>query len=687
MENMKKISTVQVCFWILLIYSLFTIIKTFYVQPYFFEIKNLMFPLDDISINLEFESKTSKMPLVCFNDFCSNLVNEFNSGIYSIDFNRKNYGYNFIYEPVKKYSLIYPEKNKEEFLNKLKDVYIYVGKNKYYYSKDDLLKFENKTTEIDFDDYTKEKYYQIILPKDIKSNYRGYFNHFVIFFLSLFFNCRYFIYPYIGLLCCYLIYYFYSNQFNFKIKSNIFYTLFLIAILLSIFLRVYHLDFYNLSIDELYTKNFAIKNFSSCFKDAGNPPCFYIFEMLFYKIFPFGRISLKFLPCLFGICFPLSVFMFFKQINKNFALFMMFFASINIINISSSQNMRSYSLCMLLGVLVSYFLIKYLNNKKSKDLIFYTFLSMIALNTHFIMSVYVFTNFIWGFFKLLKDKKELIKFIVINFIVSMTMIPYLLISLKNSLEKDFNSWIEPLNIITAGKIMKYYFNNKVIFIIILLITIIYLITSVVFKNQTDSKKKNIFYYLVYTLISVIGIVFLISIFIKPIAELRILLSMYGIFFLFQGMLILGFEEKIKNKTLCFLKNLKTILLIFVFFFITCPENTRINNYLDNYIFFISNDIKQYIDKNYEIHAFILDKKELLDEFSFKDKDKIIWHVNDSLSIKHIKKIEKKDLSTTKRPVILYLNNYGVELESNYFQKNKIRTYRANTLINAKIMLE
>lgn len=684
---MKKLSLIQACFWILLIYSIASIIRIFYSHPYFFEINNLLSPLDNISINLTFKFKPQKTPLVCFDDYCLSLVNEYNSGVYSLDFNRKNFGNDFILKPVKNYSLIYPNNSEKDFLNNIEDLYLYVGKNKYYYGQQDIKKFENKITQIQFDDYSKEIYHQITLPKNIKSNYRGCLNHCVIFFLSLFFNCNYFIFPYMGLFGCFLIYYFYSNQFNFKISNKIFYALFLLVVIINIFLRFYNIDFYPLSIDEIYTKTVAVENFSSCFKDAGNPGFFYIVQMLFYKLLPAGDFSPRLLSCIFGVCFSFSVFLFFKKFNKNFALFMMFFASMNIINISHSQNARAYSLCMLLGVLIAHFLIEYLNNSKLKNLVLYSILSLAAVHTHFMLSFFVFSNYVWGFFKLLKNKKEFIKFNLLNFLICASLIPYFLTTFKKSLSNNFNGWIEPLSINTLKDIMNFYFHSQTIFIIILIITSIYLISSIVFKNKINLEKRKIFLYLVYSIISVIFLASCFSFFVKPILDKRILLSLYGIFFLFEGVLILGIFKNFSNKTICFIKNAFSIILTFLFLFITTPDNARITHYLDNYIFFIQNDIKNYINNDFEIHALIVDNLKYLNNFDFENKDKIIWHVIDGLSGEYIQKIDKKELSNTNKKIILYLNNYATNIESEDFIKQNIKIYKTDFLSSGKIMLK
>ncbi len=637
---MKNNKIIKSCFWILLIYSVFTILIIFFKYPYFYQIKNVFYSLNNIDVNLTLDKKISEKPLVCFDDYCSDLASYNNTTVYNVEFSGYENGLDFYLKPVKKYFVAYPYDKKDEFLNAFSDLYLYSGDKKYYFAKNDLLKFKTSIAQIKFDysqDSHSTKYYRIEL-EGVESNYNGVFNHFIIFVLSLFFNCKYFIFPYLGLLGCFLIYSFYRKDKNNCKKENCnssrHYFLFSLILFLGVVLRFYNIENLPLYPDEIYTKTVAISSFQNCFKDPGNPPLFYLIEFLFCKLFNDSNFSLRFLSFLSGVGFVLAVYLFFKRINKNLALLMMFFASFNTINIIYSQSARCYSLCMVMCVLISYFFLKYLKNLNKKDLIIFSFLSVIAINLHYFCVVYVFSNFVYGIFVIFKNKnhKELLKFVFVNLI---------------------------LIFINKFKI------NKI--------------------------KKEVFLYLIFSIVFSLFIILIISIFVKPVLDKRILLSLYGLFILLQGVMISGvFECNLLNNKNYFFKNLYSILLLFLFFSITQAGEFKITHNLNGYFFFIQNDIKNndYNKNIYEIHGIVIQDINFLKNFPEIEKlSDINWHVIDTLTKDKIEKISKKDLTKSNKKVILYLSNYGTSLDSNYFIEKQIKIYKTGANKSAKVVLE
>lgn len=696
---MKNNKIIKSCFWILLIYSVFTILIIFFKYPYFYQIKNVFYSLNNIDVNLTLDKKISEKPLVCFDDYCSDLASYNNTTVYNVEFSGYENGLDFYLKPVKKYFIVYPYDKKDEFLSAFSDLYLYNGDKKYYFTKNDLLKFKTSIAQIKFDysqDSHSTKYYRIEL-EGVESNYNGVFNHFIIFVLSLFFNCKYFIFPYLGLLGCFLIYSFYRKDKNNCKKENCnssrHYFLFSLILFLGVVLRFYNIENLPLYPDEIYTKTVAISSFQNCFKDPGNPPLFYLIEFLFCKLFNDSNFSLRFLSFLSGVGFVLAVYLFFKRINKNLALLMMFFASFNTINIIYSQSARCYSLCMVMCVLISYFFLKYLKNLNKKDLIIFSFLSVIAINLHYFCVVYVFSNFVYGIFVIFKNKnhKELLKFVFVNLICFLSFVPYLLISFKNSINQDFNSWIEPLSLIKLKSIISSYFINEKIFLIFLFIVFVNLILIFINKFKINKIKKEVFLYLIFSIVFSLFIILIISIFVKPVLDKRILLSLYGLFILLQGVMISGvFECNLLNNKNYFFKNLYSILLLFLFFSITQAGEFKITHNLNGYFFFIQNDIKNndYNKNIYEIHGIVIQDINFLKNFPEIEKlSDINWHVIDTLTKDKIEKISKKDLTKSNKKVILYLSNYGTSLDSNYFIEKQIKIYKTGANKSAKVVLE
>ena len=680
MDKKTKLPIIQIAIFTLIFFSIYSIINIFRLYPYNFEIKGLYSPLEKITINLEFKQKTTDDFFFCFNDFCTTAQKDYFSNVYTINFD--NSTDEFYKKKVENIYLAYPKKS--NLAKNIKMIDFHSGTKNTYLNNQDIQKLNKKTFKIETNGTLKE-YSAIQIP--YKSNYRGILNHFCILFLSLFYSANIFIIPYFWLFVAYLLYFFNKDKFKFKLNQKCYFIIFSLILILGAILRINEITYHPLWLDEIYTKTVAISSFKSCFQDAGNPPIFYILEFIVSEILNNSDFYLKLIPLISGVLFPFGIYLIFKNINKPSAFLMMFLASINTINIYHSQEIRSYSLSMTLGVFCIYFLFEYFKKQNNKNLIHYFLTSIFLIYLHYYNFLFIVFNALFGLIKI-KDKKEKIKFIIFNLISLFSILPFILYTFNKTLTNNFNKWIEPVNLSTFKYIINEYFNNKYIFTLFLTIIFIYIISIFIdkfFKKlNLDNEKKELFLYSLFSTIFIIFSTTLISIFFKPILHKRLLLANYELLFLLEGALILGIYQ---IKKYIPIKIALQTLIIFIFISTIKPMPLREIYVLNDFMDFVNKDSIQY-QNDYEIHCFTNDTKKYLNNFNdLKSNKQIIWHYVNSNSMEYIKKISKKDFIKPNKKGIIYLHDMSADIDKIGFLNIHARIYHTNSIRNLKIIYE
>ncbi len=687
---------IEICFWLIVALSIIYIFLIFFLDIYNFKVKSLNYPLEEIKVNLEY-TKHFKVQNVffCYNDKCASFEPDTYYNVYSSTFDNENPA--FLKSKVKNIYLAYPKQTKD-FENNIRNIDINIGNKNYYFTKEDIKKLDKKTVSLEIEDNNSKSEYTLIkFPK--VSNYKGILSHIKILILSLFYNWQLFLFPYFWLTCAAIIYIFNNKKFKFKPKfefnKKFYYSTFFLILFLGIFLRLVDITYFPLWNDEIYTKVIALDNFKACFQDAGNPPLFFIIDFVFKKLFSNSDFILRLPSFIFGVLFVYMTFVLFKLFSIKQALFASFLASINLINIYHSQEARGYALSMLLIVSSVYFLFRYLKEPVCKNLIFYGLLTALCVNNNYYLILFSFSNFIWGIVHLAqnKNKKEILKFISVNFICALTIIPYVLISMKTALSNDFNAWIPELSKETVLYIINAYFINKQIFISLCIVLLLSLILCYLPKKikekiniEINPDKENMFIYLIYSFVFILICASLISVFIKPIVHKRVLLAIYGLLFVLETLMIIGiFDFKKINNYLKSFKLLYSIILMFVCFSITVPMPLRelINTY--NFMKFVLNDSKLYSNE-YEIHVLTADTFEQLKAYpKIMNNKKIHWHFFNANNGSTLYSIKKTDYIEGDKKAVLYFNSIGIEIHGATMFNPKAYLYETNLIPNGKIV--
>src|SRR4030043_1416102 len=143
----------------------------------------------------------------------------------------------------------------------------------------------------------------------------------------------------------------------------------LLCIMAGFALRFYTLDHKSLWVDEVHTFNDSrddLKGQIKIYKENPSylhPPLFFI---LTHRFYPFTKPErdLRIIPLIFGTLSIPMIFLLARQFSPLIALFCTLSLTFMTYHISLSQDGRSYSLLMFLGMAGSYFFIKHPKTSK-----------------------------------------------------------------------------------------------------------------------------------------------------------------------------------------------------------------------------------------------------------------------------------------------------------------------------------
>ncbi len=358
--------------------------------------------------------------------------------------------------------------NVESFKN-ISSIDIFIGRKFYHFSKSDLKVSNNR----------------IDLP--IKTNYKGNFNAIIISFLALFYNLRFFVITWIFAITGFFL-------LEYKIRIHEKWLLWSILIL-AILCRFNQLTAYPLWWDEVFVINLPASHIyplNSIFLDPANPSFFYLLVKI-YTFFAKTTIEyMRLIPFVFGTFGVVGVYFLAKKFSTTQAsLLATFIASISIYHICYSQELRGYSLILLIApfVVMTFFdLLKDFNKKNSLKFIL---TSSIMINTHLFGLFLLLTNFLYAMLLFIKSGEKpskYFKFTLCNAIIFLTLVPYLLLNFIQTLtgRVGFNSHILPTSAEVVLDCLSANFGNILLLIIFITLCVIYL------KQYKEDTVENAF---------------------------------------------------------------------------------------------------------------------------------------------------------------------------------------------------
>jgi hypothetical protein len=259
----------------------------------------------------------------------------------------------------------------------------------------------------------------------------------------------------------------------------------ILCLLVGFSLRFYTYDRKSLWIDEVHTFNDSreglkgqIKYFKENPADFLHPPLFFILTHLFYPFTKPER-DLRILPLVFGTLSIPMIYFLARLFSARIAIPCTLALTFMTYHISFSQDGRSYSLLMLLGMVGLYFFLRHLTTYKKRDLFFAAFSFAILFYTSYSAIPFIVVSQILWFYHVGENQRKinLKSFLILNSLTLLLCAPWIIFlilnykgqpiadkvflgdfgSLGNILLGLFNDWVPlaPLTFITIILILLF----------------------------------------------------------------------------------------------------------------------------------------------------------------------------------------------------------------------------------------
>jgi hypothetical protein len=211
-----------------------------------------------------------------------------------------------------------------------------------------------------------------------------------------------------------------------------------LCLLIGFALRFYTFDQKSLWEDEIYTFNesrYGLKDQFKFYKENPaylHPPLFFLLTHLFYPFTKPER-DLRIIPLIFGTLSIVMVYLLAKTFSPKIALPCAISLAFTTYLISLSQEGRSYSLLMFLGMIGLYFFLEYLKTFKKGYLVLVALLfATLFLTSYSSIPFIILSQILWFYQPREANKKiPLSSFLILNGLVLLFCMPWLLFVVVN----------------------------------------------------------------------------------------------------------------------------------------------------------------------------------------------------------------------------------------------------------------
>lgn len=262
----------------------------------------------------------------------------------------------------------------------------------------------------------------------------------------------------------------------------------ILCFLLSFALRFYTFDKKSLWIDEVHTfadSRQSLKGQIDYFKekpsDLLHPPLFYVLTHLFHP-FPKPERDLRMIPLIFGALSIPMIYFLAKLFSPHIALPCTLSLTFMAYHISFSQDGRSYSLLIFLGIVSLYFFLKHLKTLSKRELVLSAFFYAISFYTSYVAIPFiVLSQLLWFYQTGENDKKppfsSFVTFNALIFVLCMPWILFIALNYKGQPVRDYfqelgsfwniltgilNDWVPhtPLTVASVALLILFPFVSK-----------------------------------------------------------------------------------------------------------------------------------------------------------------------------------------------------------------------------------
>lgn len=223
---------------------------------------------------------------------------------------------------------------------------------------------------------------------------------------------------------------------NNPLKKEIF--ILLLCLIIGFALRFYTFDQKSLWMDEVHTFNDSRDHLKGQIKFYKENPTFLhppLFFILTHQFYPFTKPErdLRIIPLIFGTLSIPMIYLLARQFSPHIALLCTLSLTFMAYHISLSQDGRSYSLLMFLGMTGLYFLMKHLQTTKRGYLILVALFFAILFHTSYSSIPFIVLSQILWFYRPNEEDKRpaLSSFLILNGLVLLLCLPWIIFVLVN----------------------------------------------------------------------------------------------------------------------------------------------------------------------------------------------------------------------------------------------------------------
>ena len=267
----------------------------------------------------------------------------------------------------------------------------------------------------------------------------------------------------------------------------------LLCLLIAFALRFYTFDQKSLWLDEVHTFNESrddLKgqlNFYKEYPTHLQPPLFFVLSHLFYPFTKPER-DLRIIPLIFGTLSIPMIYFLSRMFSPATALPCTLSLTFMVYHISLSQEGRSYTLLLFLGMLSLYLLMNYMKTKKLGYLIPASFLGAVMILTSYSAILFVvFIQILWFY----RSGKEFPRFrtssiLGMNLLTLLFLLPWFLFLLLNYPGKNISDPYDPRFLLSLQHIVYGLFHDWTPHLPLMIVSVALLI---LFHFVTDDKRN------------------------------------------------------------------------------------------------------------------------------------------------------------------------------------------------------
>ena len=279
-------------------------------------------------------------------------------------------------------------------------------------------------------------------------------------------------------------------------KENYWLTIILIA---ALFLRIYHINFQSIWLDEILSMNnsnpkLSMKQFYEGIMFWEFMPHMYFLILRFvFDIFGYSATVARLFSAIIGGFGVYSIYLFGKElINKRGGLIAAALVCVNFFHISYSQEVRPYGMLFLFTVLSFYRLVIFIKKPSILNAIIFGLFTGLYLNCHFFGFITLFSQCLLLLFFLIKTPKEnrnnFFRYCIVFGIVTLIIFsPSFEALLRVSEIKSF--WLQkPGPEAFTSMFREFFGNSEMLISVINLLVIFYFIN--LFKEKNNNQNSN-----------------------------------------------------------------------------------------------------------------------------------------------------------------------------------------------------